>query len=54
MKIGSMNASRLIAGLLMEAVAIVFLFLDFPTAVVALFAVLGIGMMGLPRKAGAG
>ena len=48
-----MNPSRLIAGLMMEAVAIVFLFLDFPTAVVAVFAVLGIGMMGLPRKASA-
>lgn len=47
---GSMNPSRLIAGLMMEAVAIVFLFLDFPTAVVAVFAILGIGMMGLPRK----
>jgi len=54
MRIGSMNPSRLIIGLVMEAVAVAFLFLDFPTAVVAVFAILGIGMMGLPRKPSAG
>ncbi len=46
--------SPLIAGLIMEAVAVVLLFLDFPTAVVAVLAVLGIGIMGLPRQRGAG
>ncbi len=49
-----MNRWPLIIGLVMEAVAVVFLFLDFPTAVVAVLAVLGIGIMGLPRQRGAG
>ena len=53
-RIGSMNPSALIVGLIMEAVAVVFLFLNFPTAAVAAFAVLGIVMMALPRKRGAG
>lgn len=49
-----MRQSPLIVGLVMEAVAVVFLFMNFPTAVVAILAVLGIGIMGLPRRRGAG
>ena len=49
-----MYRSPLIVGLLIEAVAVVFLFLDFPTAVVAVLAVLGIGIMGLARQRGEG